>query len=133
MAVLENRADRDGEGLPAAVALVQAGTGRLALKAANLGRVAVVLTVRANRGVRPKLRLDVSKRCYLVVKPSVSENGLGHGRELLWPNRIKIHWVCQVKHRLPFFAGCRCCRARPCFLTRACPVSPDVRIGLPSR
>jgi hypothetical protein len=79
VAVLENRANADCEGLTAGVALPQANAGRFALKSAELGLIRV-LTMRANGTVRPKLRFNVSEGRYLIVKPCIGQNRFGDGQ-----------------------------------------------------
>lgn len=68
VAILENRSDAHRERLPASVALAQARTGRLALQAADLGRVRIP-AMGARRASRPKLGLDVGEGRVFVVEP----------------------------------------------------------------
>jgi hypothetical protein len=77
VAVLKNRPDAHRKGLPTGVALAQTNPGRLALKASDFARIGV-FTVRADRTIGPKLRFDVSESRFLVVKPSVGKDRLGH-------------------------------------------------------
>jgi hypothetical protein len=78
MAVLENGAHADGEGLPAGVALTEANPSRFALKTANLGRIGVT-AVWARRAIRPKLGFDVLESGFFVVEAIGGKNRLGHG------------------------------------------------------
>ena len=66
MALLEDGADLDGEGLLAVVALVHADPGALALQPVDLLGAAAM---RADRAVRPQLRLDVVIGGFFAVEP----------------------------------------------------------------
>jgi len=79
VAVLENRADADGEGLAAGVALPQARTAALAGQAAD-GLAVAIAAMRANRAFRPKVGLDIGKSGLFVVEVGGAQNGVGHGK-----------------------------------------------------
>jgi hypothetical protein len=82
MAILENGADPHGKSLPAGVALAQAGTAGLPLKAPDPRRVRVT-AMRAKRTGWPKVRLDKGEGGFLIVKMRDGKNGLRHGQKLL--------------------------------------------------
>jgi hypothetical protein len=77
VAILKNGADPHRKGLPAGIALAEAGAGRLAVQPSDLGTICVP-TMRARRAVRPKLGFDVLKRGVLIVEAVIGQNGLGH-------------------------------------------------------
>lgn len=74
---LENGPDPHGEGLPAGVALVEAGTGGLALQAADPSAIRIA-AVGAGRAFRPKPRLDVGESGGFVLELRGREDGMGH-------------------------------------------------------
>jgi len=76
VAILKDGADPHRELALAGVALVQAGAGRLAIQSAYPRRLA---TMRADRAIRPKRRLDVGKSAFLGLKLRGGKNGLSHG------------------------------------------------------
>jgi hypothetical protein len=76
MAGLEDGPDLHGKGLPAGIALPEAWTVTLALKAASLPDHA---TVGANRPIRPKVGLYEGIGGGFVGELGGTENGLGHG------------------------------------------------------
>jgi hypothetical protein len=67
VAILEDRADANREGLTAGVALAKARTAGLAGQAADPLAIAVS-AMRANRAIWPQMGLDVLKRRFLIVK-----------------------------------------------------------------
>jgi len=91
MAILEDRADSHGEALPADVASAKSYAGRLALKASNPCRVNVA-AMRANRAVRPQVRLYIRKGGFFV-----AEMGSGQDRlRFLWSDSVNPSMFCQV-------------------------------------
>ncbi len=78
MAVLKDRAHPHGEGLAALVALAQARTSGLALKAADLGRIGVT-AMGANRTIRPKVRFDVLESSVFAVETVSGKYRVRHG------------------------------------------------------
>jgi hypothetical protein len=95
--VLEDRADPDSEGLPAGVAFPQAGAVALAARAADPSLIGV-LAMRANRAIRPKLRLDIGEGGILVVKMIGIENRTSHGKSLMASILYLVPrgWGCKV-------------------------------------
>lgn len=76
MAILENGADLDGEGLAAAVALAEARTGGLAIQAANL--VANRPAMRADGTVGPEPGFDVLEGGSLGMEVIGGKDRIGH-------------------------------------------------------
>ena len=76
MGGLENGPHADGKGLLAGVALAEAGTSGLAVEPADAAGFAAE---RANRAVRPQVRLHIGEGCGFVLEVRCVENWSGHG------------------------------------------------------
>src|SRR5690348_16596090 len=76
MAILENRVDPHGKGLPADVALAEARTARCTSQTPDL--VTRSAAVRAYRTIRPQLRLDVGESGVFVVEMGGGQNKRCH-------------------------------------------------------
>lgn len=73
VAILENRTNPHGKGLPTGIALAKARAARLTLKPPNSSRVSVT-TMRANRTVRPKVRFDKDERRVFAMEVGSGQN-----------------------------------------------------------
>ena len=75
---LKDGSHAHGEGLAAFVALVEAKAGGLALHLANAFAIGIA-AMRANRALRPKTALDISKSGFFGLELRSGKNGVGHG------------------------------------------------------
>jgi hypothetical protein len=76
VARLEQGANPHGEWLPAAVALVKAGTGAFA---SELAYALPLPAMVADRAIGPQPGFDIGESGFFIVEVRLRENGLGHG------------------------------------------------------
>jgi len=91
VAILEDSPHADSEGATAGIALAKANPAALALQAPDAVGVTVA-TMRASRAIRPKQRLDIRERSFLIVEVGSAQNRLCHG-------------VSPYEETLPFVVG----------------------------